>query len=57
MTATHVKILDREAISNMSYFVVFPRMFVHFHSTHEEVCDSLNDLDFCNQCFATYCNV
>ena len=37
MTATHVKILDKEAVSNMSYFGVFNRMFVHFHfySTHE----------------------
>ena len=31
MTVTHVKILDRETISNMLYFEVFNRMFVHFH--------------------------
>ena len=38
MTVTHVKFLDREAISNMSYFGVFNRMCVHFrlfYITHE----------------------
>ena len=37
MTATHVNIHDREVMSNMSYFGVYNRMFVHFHfyTTHE----------------------
>ena len=30
MTATHVKIIDREAIFSMSYFGTFNRMFVPF---------------------------
>ena len=41
MTATHVKILDKEAVSNMSYFGAFHPMFVHFHITHEATCESL----------------
>ena len=57
MTATNVNIHDREVISNMSYFGVFNRMFVHFHlytsTTHDEVYDSLRDLNFRNQCFTT----
>ena len=38
----------REAISYMSYFREFNRMFVfsHFYITHEAVCDSLHDLNF-----------
>ena len=57
-TPTHVKILDKEAVSNMSYFGVFNGMFVHFHfcTTHETAYDSLYDLDFRNQYFTTYCN-
>ena len=45
MTATHVKILDKEALSIMSYIGAFPRMFVHFHIflTHEAACESLHD--------------
>ena len=59
MTATHVNIHDREAISNMSYFGVFTRMFVrsHLYTTYEVVYDSLRDLNLRNQCFTTYCNV
>ena len=47
MTATHVKILDKEAVFNMSYFGAFHRMFVHLHITHEAACESLHD--FCSQ--------
>ena len=59
ITATQVKILDREAISNISYFGVFNRMFVYFnfYITHEAACDSLHGLNFCNHCFTTCCNV
>ena len=59
MTATHVTILDEEAVSNMSYFGVFNRMFIHFHFyiTYEVASESLHDFDFRNQCFKTYCNV
>ena len=59
MTATHVKILDKEPVPNMSYFGAFHRMFVHFHFyiTHEAACESLHDLDFCNQYLTTCCNV
>ena len=61
MTATHVKILDTKAVSNMSYFGAFHRMFVHFHFytciTHEAACESLHDLDFCSQYLTTCCNV
>ena len=50
MTAAHVKILDKEAVSNMSYFGAFNSMFVHFHfyNTHVPACKSLHDLDFRN---------
>ena len=59
MIATHVNFHDREIKSNMSYFGVFIRMFVHFHlyTTHDTVHDSLRDLNFRNHCFTTYCNV
>ena len=59
MIATHVNIHDKEVKSNMPYFGVFNRMFVHFHlyTTHEAVYDSLRDLNFWNHCFTTYCNV
>ena len=51
MPATHVKILDKEAVSNISYFGAFNRMFVHFHFyiTHVAACESLHDLDFRKQ--------
>ena len=41
--ATHVKILDKEAVSNMSHFGAFNCMFVHFHFyiTHDAACGSL----------------
>ena len=59
MTATHVKILDKEAVSNMSHFGAFHRMFVHFHFyiTHEAACESLHYLDFCSRYLMTCCNV
>ena len=31
MTATLVKIVDKDAVSNMSYYGAFHRMFVYFH--------------------------
>ena len=34
MHATHVNIHDREVKSNMPYFGVYNRMFVHFHIIH-----------------------
>ena len=42
MAATHVKILDKEAVFNMLYFGAFHRMFVHFYFyiTHEAACES-----------------
>ena len=51
MTATLVKIVDKEAVSNMLYFGAFHRMFVYFHfytsiTTHEAACESLHDLDY-----------
>ena len=48
-----------EAISNMSYFGVFNRMFVRFHlyTIHEAAYDSLLDLNFRNQCFTTSCKI
>ena len=54
MTATLVKIVDKDAVSNMSYYGAFHRMFVYFHFcifyiTHEAACESLHDLDFCSQ--------
>ena len=50
MTATLVKIPDKDAVSNMLYFGAFNRMCVHFHFyiTHEAACDSLHDLNFCS---------
>ena len=59
MIAAHVNFHGREVKSSMPYFGVFKRMFVNFHlyTTHEAVCDSLRDLNFCNHCFTTYCNV
>ena len=59
MTATHVKIVDKDAVSNMSYYGAFHRMFVYFHFyfTHEAACESLHDLDFCSQYLTTCCNV
>ena len=50
MTVTHVKMPDKEAVSNMLYFGAFNRMCVHFHFyiTHEAACDSLHDLNFCS---------
>ena len=50
MTAPHAKVLDKETVSNMSYFGAFNCMFVHFHfyNTHVAVCKSLYDLDFRN---------
>ena len=38
---------------------VFNRMFVHFHlyTTYQAGYDSLRELNFCNHCFTTYCNV
>ena len=57
MTATLVKILDKEALSNMSYFDEFHRMFVYFYITHEAACESLHDTDFCSQYLTTCCNV
>ena len=60
MTATHVKILDKEAVSKISHFGAFNRIFFvyfHFYATHEASCESLHDLDFCNQYFTTCCNV
>ena len=56
MTFTRVKILDKEAVSNMSYFGAFHRMLVqfHFYITHEAACESLHDLDFCSQ-YLTIC--
>ena len=59
MTATLVKIVDKEAESNMSYFGAFHRMFVYFHFyiTHEAACESLHDLDFCSQYLTTCCNI
>ena len=51
--------LDKEAVSNMSYFGAFHRMFVHFHFyiTNEAACESLHDLDFRSQYLTTRCNV
>ena len=49
MTDTHVKILDKEAVSNVLYFGAFHRMFVYFHNTHEAACESLHNLEFCSQ--------
>ena len=59
MTDTLVKIVDKEAVSNMSYHGAFHRMFVysHFYITHEAACESLHDLDFCSQYLTTSCNV
>ena len=59
MTATHVKTLDKEAVSNMSYFGAIHRMFVYFHFyiTHKAAYESLHDLDFCSQYLTTCCNV
>ena len=56
MTATRVKILDKEAVSNMSYFGAFLPMFVHFYFyiTHEAACESLHNLDFRSQYLTTY---
>ena len=55
MIATHVNIHDRGVKSNMPYFRVFNRMFVHFHlyTTHEAIYDSLRDLNFGNHYFTT----
>ena len=59
MTATLAKIVDKEAVSSMSYFGEFRRMFVYFHFyiTHEAACESLHGLDFCSQYLTTCCNV
>ena len=59
MTATLVKIVDKEAVSNMSCYGAFHRMFVycHFYITHEAACESLHDLDFYSQYLTTCCNV
>ena len=56
MTATHVNIRFE---SNMPYFGVFNRMFVHFqlYTTNEAVYDSLCNLNFRNHCFTTYCKL
>ena len=50
--------LDKEAVSNISYFGAFHRMFVHFHFyiTNEAACESLHDLDFRSQYLTTCCN-
>ena len=55
MTATLVEIVDKEAVSNMSYYGAFHRMFVysHFYVTREAACESLHDLDFCSQYLAS----
>ena len=55
MPATHVKILDKEAVSNMPYFGTFNRMFFHFYN-HEAACESLHDLNFRGQ-FLTTCSL
>ena len=59
MTATFVKIVDKDAVSNMSYFGAFHCMLVYFHFyiTHETACESLHDLDFCSKYLTTCRNV
>ena len=61
MTATLVKFVDKDAVSNMSYYGAFHRLFVYsisvlFYITNETACESLHDLDFCSQ-YLTCCNV
>ena len=48
MNATLVIIVDKDAVSNMSYYGAFHSMFVYFHFyiTHEAACESLHDLVF-----------
>ena len=62
MTATLVKIVDKDAVSNMSYYGAFIACLsisisVLYYITHEAACESLHDLDFCSQYLTTCFNV